>query len=85
MERDTAGRVAVEVLGAVGGAVTRSWPGYDVGAMVRARARVLAEVEFEGLNLFRGCMSPGPAGGPGAPHSHRVAPPSAHSPETGLG
>lgn len=36
-----------------GGAVTQGWPGYDVGAVVRARTRVLTEVELECLNLHR--------------------------------
>lgn len=59
--------------------VLGGWPGDDVGAMVRARASILAEVELERLNLSLGCMNPEP-GAPGGPHYHREPPPSAHSP-----
>lgn len=33
--------------------VLGGWPGDDVGAVVRARASILAEVELERLNLQR--------------------------------
>lgn len=35
----------------VGAVALVGWPGDDVGAMVRARAGILAEVELERLNL----------------------------------
>lgn len=38
----------------MGGAVTHDGPGDNVGAMVRARAGVLAETELERFNLQRG-------------------------------
>lgn len=58
----------------VGAVVLGGRPGDDVGAVVRARASILAEVELERLNLSLGCLSPELLGGPHYPH------PSAHSP-----
>lgn len=48
MVRRTGGSVWVGTVVVLGG-----WPGDDVGAVVRARASILAEVELERLNLQR--------------------------------
>lgn len=75
---DVGWRIVGTVLVGIG-VVLGGWPGDDVGAVVRARASILAEVELERLNLSLGCLSPEP-GALGGPHYQREPPPSPHSP-----